>query len=349
MKLLILGGVGVTGGSVTSRALELGYDVTLVNHGRDLSYQKMGAKYLIADFRDVAEMKEKLKGQSFDCVIDFFAFELEEVRKDYELFRGITKQFLFISTCVVYGKPLRCLPVREDAPLYNYRSPYGMNKAACERFLLDKYYEEGFPVTIVRPSHTYWTGEVIVPVATAKTQWTYIDRMLRGKETIVPGDGMSLWTVTHHKDFAKGVVGLIGKPQALGNAFHVTSDWTQTWDTLVKNYGFALGIDPKILHMSGDLLDKYYYKEPNWVVDKGQTIQFDNSKIKSVVPEFQCEIPHSLAARMCIEYYEQHPERKIVDEAYNAQMDRLIENYRKIEACMEDDYGEIPFHPSVTN
>jgi len=340
MKILILGGVGITSSEVTKLALKKGWDVTLYNHGSNMSFKELGAKYILGDFRDKDDVREKLKGQTFDVVADFFAFAPEHVMSDYELFRGITKQYIFISTCMVYEKPLRNHIIREDTPRNNiYSVGYGISKRNCEDFLMEKFCTEGFPVTIIRPSHTYWTGEVIVPMSTAKTQWTYLDRMLKGKPTIVHGDGTSLWTVTHNTDFAKGVVGLMGNTRAIGHAFHITSDWSPNWNNIIRNYGHALGVEPEMIHIPSEFIEKHYYKNNNsrhyLIADKAESVVFDNSKIKSFVPTYNCEIQHHEGARMCVEYYLSHPELQIVDEEYNEAIDAFIAGYRRNEEFMD--------------
>lgn len=337
MKVLILGGVGITSSEVTKLALKKGWDVTLYNRGSNMSFKELGAKYILGDFRDKDDVREKLKGQTFDVIADFFAFTREHATSDYELFKDITKQYIFVSTCMVYEKPARDHIIREDSPRNNiYSVGYGIEKALCEDFLMQKWHDEGFPVTIVRPSHTYWTGEVIVPMATAKTQWTYLDRMLRGKKTIVHGDGTSLWTVTHNTDFAKGVVGLMGNRKAIGNAFHITSDKSVGWNNIIDNYAFALGVNAPKIHIASEFIGKHYYKgEQNLLADKAESVLFDNTKIKSFVPDFGCKIDHYEAARMCVDYYMEHPELQVVDEDYNEKIDAFIDAYLKNEQYMD--------------
>ena len=330
MKVLMIGGTGNISSSITRLLLARGDDVWLFNRGTHREFEVLGAKYIVGDLRDPDGMRAALKGLKFDVVADFFAFTTDQVQRDFEIFNGNTRQFLFISSCTVYQKPLATWPIREDTPLKNPYSEYARNKLACENTLLDRYRDSDFPVTIVRPSHTYGETKLIGPLLSWQDpHWTLADRILRGADTIVHDSGRTLWTLTHSDDFAAGFVGLMGLPSTIGHAFHITSDEVQTWDQIMTTFAHALGVEPHIVHIPSEFIDEHWPKfKGSFAGDKGECLVFDNSKLKRYVPGFVAKIPFAEGIRRSIAYYRAHTEMQIVDEKYNLESDELIRRYR---------------------
>ncbi len=243
MKILFIGGTGIISTACTALAARLGMDVTLLTRGQHAVRLPAGIKTQLADVNNPA-LIQRMQQESFDAVVDWVAFTPADIERDLRLFRGRTQQFVFISSASAYQKPLAHYVITESTPLANPYWSYSQEKIACEERLMQAYRDEGFPVTIVRPSLTY--GETLIPLVLNSWQRSYtaVDRMLQGKKIVVPGNGSSLWVVTHNTDFAKGLVGLLGQQQAIGEAFHITSDEVLTWDQLFKTAGAAVGVEP---------------------------------------------------------------------------------------------------------
>jgi nucleoside-diphosphate-sugar epimerase len=276
---------------------------------------------LHGDIRDRASAEAALGDRTFDAVVDWVAFTPEHVEADLALFRGRTRQYVFISSASVYQTPPVCLPVTESTPLANPYWDYSQAKIACEERLVRAYREEAFPVTIVRPSHTY--DRRTLPF---QGRYTVVDRMRRGKKVIVHGDGSSLWVMTHHRDFAKGFVGLLGNSRAIGEVFQITSDEVLTWNQIFEIVARAAGTEADIVHVPSDLIAAY---DPAWgaglLGDKAHSMVFDNSKIKRVVPDFAATIPFARGAEEVMAWYDADPDRQVVDEAADRKMDEIIE------------------------
>src|SRR3982074_1698665 len=219
MKILFVGGTGIISTASTALAAKRGMDVTLLSRGQHASEPPAGVKILIADVNDPA-LPEKLEHESFDAVVDWIAFTPADIERDLKLFRGRTRQFVFISSASAYQKPQTHYLMTESTPLANPYWDYSRNKIACEERLMQAYRDEGFPVTIVRPSLTHGATLILLVLNSWQKSYTAVDRRLRGLKMVVPGDGSSLWVITHNKDFAKGIVGLLGHQQAIGHAFH---------------------------------------------------------------------------------------------------------------------------------
>ena len=329
MKVLFIGGTGNISTSVSRMAIERGMQLTLINRGQQkLSIQ--GARNITADIYNLEQAQAALQNETFDVVVDWIAYTPEDIQRDLTLFRGKTGQFVFISSASAYQKPPTDVIIRESTPLHNPFWEYSRNKIACENMLLHAYMEEDFPVTIVRPSHTY---DRYMPIAVgAWDKFTLIDRIRQGKPIIVHGDGTSLWAVTHARDFAIGFLGLLGHPRTTGQAFHITSNEILTWNDIYSAIGAAIGVQPKICHISSDFIVKQApeYLGPLWG-DKSWSVIFDNSKIKSFVPEYQAVIPFHQGIKETIAQFENEPARRIVDPADNAQIDWIIDQHdRKI-------------------
>jgi nucleoside-diphosphate-sugar epimerase len=320
MKVLFIGGTGTISSACSNLAIERGIDLALLTRGQSARPIPEGARCLHGDARDPRSARAALGDRSFDAVVDWIAFTPDHVEADIELFRGRTRQLVFISSASAYQTPPASLPVTESTVLDNPFWQYSRNKIACEERLVRAYREEKCPVTIVRPSHTY--DCTLVPMDGG---WTAVDRMRRGQKVIVHGDGTSLWTLTHHSDFARGLVGLLGNSHAIGEAVHITSDEWLNWNQIFEIVARAAGAEPRIVHVPSDVLAAY---DPNWgaglLGDKSQSMVFDNSKIKRLAPDFVCRIPYSRGAAEMIAWYDADPARRKVNEEFNRTCDRIL-------------------------
>ena len=325
MKALFIGGTGNISSACVELALARGIEVTLLNRGTSGHPVPNGAQVVNGDIRDPQSVRAALGSRSFDVVAEFVAFTPEHIETDLELFRGRTGQYIFISSASAYQTPPAILPVTESTVLDNPYWEYSRNKAACEECLMRAYREEKFPITIVRPSHTY-----SAPYVPVEGGWTTIDRMLRGEPVIVHGDGTSLWTLTHANDFAKGFVGLMGNAHAIGEAFHITSDEWLTWNQIHEILAAAAGVKPTLVHVPSDLIAAY---DKAWgeslLGDKTHSFILDNSKVKRLVPDFICTTPFSRGAEEIIAWHMADPARQQVDPAFNALCDRILQAYAK--------------------
>jgi nucleoside-diphosphate-sugar epimerase len=323
VKVLFVGGTGVISSACSQLAVERGMELYLLNRGRTSRPAPQGAHLLRGDIRDSGSVRNALGDSTFDVVVDWIAYAPEHVENDIELFRGRTRQYVFISSASVYQTPPARLPVSESTPLDNPVWDYSRAKIACEERLMRAYRDGRFPITIVRPSHTY--DRTKLPVYGG---YTVIDRMRKGKKVIVHGDGSSLWTLTHHTDFAKGFVGLLGNQHAIGEVFHITSDEILTWNQIFETLAHTAGAEMRAVHVPSDFIAAF---DPDWGVnllgDKSHSMIFENSKIKSVVPDFSATIPYSWGAEEQIAWYDADPERQVVDEGLDRLMNEIIEAY----------------------
>ena len=329
MKLLFVGGTGIISAACTALAVQRGMDVTLLTRGRQISQLPSGVRTLIADVNDPA-LIQKLEHESFDAVVDWIAFTPADIERDLKLFRGRTRHFVFISSASVYQKPPAHYLITESAPLANPYWEYARQKIACEERLMRAYRDENFPVTIARPSLTY--GETLIPLVLNSWQKSYtaVDRMIRGQKLVVPGDGASLWVMTHNTDFAKGLVGLLGQQQAVGQAFHITSDEVLTWDQLFLIVGAAVGVEPQLLHIPSDFIVACIPEKKGTLLgDKSVSTVFDNSKIKRFVPGYSATTTFTEGIRLALAWFNADPSRKQIDAQVNATMDKLIGAYEK--------------------
>jgi len=325
MKLLFIGGTGLISEAVSKLAVQKGHELYLFNRGQRTDMVPEGAHVIEGDIRDAAGAAAALKGHEFDAVVDWIAFTPEHVRTDIELFRGITKQYVFISSASAYQKPPQHYIITESTPLENRFWQYSRDKIACEALLMEERAKSGFPVTIVRPSFTY--GDTMIPAAQNSWQkpWSLVDRIRRGMPIIVHGDGQSLWTMTHNTDFAKGFVGLLGNAQAIGEAYHITSDEVLTWDQIYLAIGSAAGVEPKLVHIASEFICAFNPDDVgNLLGDKAVSGVFDNAKIKLHVPQFQATVPFAEGIKRTVAWFEARPERCGIDDAWNEQTDRII-------------------------
>lgn len=329
MKALFIGGTGTISSAITRLAAQTpGWELYLLNRGNRNSELPANVKTLIADVNDEAAVAAAIANLQFDVVCDFIGFVTEQVERDIRLFKGRTKQYMYISSASAYQKPLSSPYITEGTPLSNPHWLYSRNKIACEELLMKKYREEGFPITIVRPSHTYCERSIPVAIHGEKGSWQVLKRMLDGKPVIIPGDGTTLWTVTHNSDFAKAFVGLMGNKHAIGEVFHITSDENLTWNQIHEIVAQALGVELKAYHVSSDFIaavGKHYDMEGNLIGDKANTVIFDNTKLKRAVPGFVATTRFDQGARMAVEHILAHPELQQEDPAFDAWCDQIIE------------------------
>jgi len=329
MKLLFIGGTGIISSACTALAAKRGMEVTLLTRGQHEAQLPLGVKTLVADVNDPA-ISRQLEHESYDAVVDFIAFTPADIERDLKLFRGRTRQFVFISSTSAYQKPQTHYLMTESTPLANPHWDYSRNKIACEERLMRAYREEGFPVTIVRPSLTYGDTQIPLVLNSWQKSYTAVDRMVRGQKLIVPGDGTSLWVVTHNTDFAKGFVGLLGHQQSLGHAFHITSDEVLTWDQLFRIVGAAIGVEPKLVHIPSDFIIACVPEKRGTLIgDKSVSVVFDNSKIKRFVPDYCATTSFAEGVRQSLAWFNADPTRKVIDDEINATHDKLIAAYEK--------------------
>ena len=325
LTVLFIGGSGTISSASTRLAVERGIDLHVLNRGASTTRPLPdGVTVHRADVRDPGSMREALAGLEFDAVVDWVAFTPDHVRADIELFTGRTGQYVFISSASAYQTPPARVPVVESTPLRNPYWQYSRDKIACEDVLVEAYREQAFPMTIVRPSHTY--DKTLIPLDGG---WTAVQRMRDGKEVVVHGDGTSLWTLTHHADFAKGFVPLLGHPRTIGDAFHITSDDAPTWDQITRALASAAGVEARIVHVPSDVIAA---ADPAWgaglLGDKAHSMIFDNSKLRTVVPDFRATIPFAQGAREIIDWYDGDPARRQVDPRLDTLMDDLVQRFR---------------------
>ncbi len=329
MKVLFIGGTGLISSACTRLAVERGIELFVLNRGRDPARAR-GATSLVADLGDEAAAERALAGQRFDSVVDWIAFTPADVERDLRLFGGRTDQFVFISSASAYRKPPGDWLLREDSPLANPFWDYARNKIACEERLLRAQREDGFPVTIVRPSLTYGDTQVPLAINSWERPFTAIARMRRGRPLIVPGDGTSLWTVTHNSDFAIGLVGLLGRREALDDAFNIMSDEVLTWDQVYRQVADAAGVEARIVHIASDFIAACLPEMGGTLLgDKSVSAVFDTSKIRRLVPDFRATTPFAEGIRRTVAWFDADPARQLVDAALEARWERLIAAYEQ--------------------
>jgi len=321
----MIGGTGIISSAVSDLLVARGHELTLLNRGSSVRPVPQGAEVLQADIRDPSSVKRVIGDRRFDSVVDWLSFVPEHVTTALGLFEGRTGQYVFISSASAYRKPTVALPIVESNLLHNPFWEYSRNKIACEELLVDRFRTRGIPITIVRPSHTY--DKTLLPMDGG---WTVVDRMLQGKEVIVHGDGNSLWTLTHHRDFARGFVGLLGHPYALGEEFHITGDEWLTWNQIFRITAQTVGVEPKIVHVPSDLIA---LEDKAWgaglLGDKAHSVVFDNSKVRRLVPDFACTIPFAQGVKEVIAWYQADPARQKVDAAFTQIYERVLARMKK--------------------
>ena len=327
MKALFIGGTGTISMAITRLLAGMPeWELYLLNRGNRRYDLPEGIKTIEADINDEALVDEKISDMRFDVVCDFIGFVKEQLERDYRLFRGKTKQFMYISSASAYQKPLSDYRITEGTPLVNPYWEYSRNKIACEDYLMKLYREEGFPVTIIRPSHTYDERSVPLVVHGDRGSFQVIRRMQLGKPVIVHGDGTGLWTMTHNSDFAKAFVGLMGNVHAIGENYQITSDETLTWNQIYQTIADCLGVEYKPYYVASDFLDAVsrYDFRGGLIGDKSNSLVFDNAKVKRAVPGFTATVRFEQGVRNTIEYVLSHPECQVEDPEFDAWCDNVI-------------------------
>ncbi len=330
MRILFLGGTGNISTACSRLALERGHALHLLNRGRR-ALEIAGAVQLVVDLQDEAAAASALGDRTWDAVVNFIAFTPRDIERDLRLFRGRTAQYVFISSASAYQRPARHYFVTESTPLANPYWDYSRQKIACEDRLVRALRDDGFPMTIVRPSLTY--GEAMVPLAINSWQfpWTVVDRLRRGVPVAIPGDGSSLWTITHSTDFARGLLGLLGHRQAIGHAFHITSDEVLTWNQCFEAVAEAAGVAaPNFVHIASDFIGACLPEHVGSLLgDKTTSVVFDNTKIKRFVPDYVATTRFRDGVARSIAWFEEDSSRQQVDAAFNQKWDVLIEAYQQ--------------------
>ena len=338
MRALFIGGTGTISAAIVRRLInELNWEVWLINRGNRPDAVPEGAHVIVADINDESRVLEALGDMTFDVVGEFIGFTRDQVERDYRLFKGRTRQYIYISSASAYHKPAASYIITEGTTLANPHWQYSRDKIACEDFLMEKYRQEGFPVTIVRPSHTYDERSVPLGVHGKNGSWQVIDRMRRGKPVIIQGDGTSLWTMTFNTDFAVGYTGLMGNRHAIGEAFQITGDETLTWNQIYQTIADALGVTLKPYYVSSAFLAaagvKYGYDfEGGLIGDKAVSVVFDNAKLKRAVPDMRTRVRFDQGVRIAIDHVLSHPECQRPDPEFDAWCDRVIDALERARA-----------------
>jgi nucleoside-diphosphate-sugar epimerase len=336
MRILIIGGTGTISSAITRQLAASSHDLWLLNRGNRKNEVPTGVKQIICDINDEAEVLRQIGDTMFDTVCEFIGFLPSQVERDIRLFKGRTRQYVYISSASAYNKPARSHIITEGTTLANPYWQYSRDKIACEELLMKEYRENGFPATIVRPSHTYCERSVPVSVHGLKGSWQVLKRMIDGKPVIVNGDGSSLWTLTWNEDFAKGFIGLLGNPKAVGEAFQIMSDEQLTWNQIYQCIANALGTEFKPYYVASDFLatvaPKEYDFTGNLLGDKSVTVVFDCTKLKRAVPGFQATTRFDEGVRRCVAYLMSHPELQIEEPEFDAWCDRVIDTLEQVKA-----------------
>ncbi len=329
-KALFIGGTGTISTAIVEELSKKDeWEVWLLNRGNRAAEVPANVHQILCDISDEKDAAKKLSGMQFDVVSEFIGFTPEQVERDYRLFKGKTKQYIFISSASAYNKPAASYVITEGTTLSNPHWEYSRNKIACEEFLFKKYRQENFPVTIVRPSHTYDKRNVPLGVHGKKGFYQVIKRMKEGKPVIIQGDGTSLWHLTFNKDFATGFIGLMMNRHAIGEAFQITGDEVLSWNQIYQTIADVLGVELKSYHVASDYLsavgDKLGFDfEGSLTGDKSVSVVFDNSKLKRLVPQMQTTVPFNQGVRIALDYVLSHPECQVEDQEFDAWCDKVI-------------------------
>jgi nucleoside-diphosphate-sugar epimerase len=345
MKVLFIGGTGLISSACSELAVQRGMQLYMLNRGSSKKYPPPeGVQLLVGDFYlDERGMAALLSKYHFDVIVDWIAFTPEDIERDLRLFKGRTKQFIFISSASAYQKPPAHYLVTEKTPLQNPYWEYSRNKIACEERLMRAFHQDGFPITIVRPSLTYGPSQIPLCMGSWTHPYTLIARMKQGRKIIIPGDGTSLWVFTWNADFAKGFLGLFGNQDAIGEAFHITSEEVLTWNQAYLEVGSALGVELSIVHIPSALIAAFdAHALGSLIGDKANSVVFDNSKIKGLVPDFVCEVPWAEGVQRSLAWFEADHARQSIDTEADQLWDKIILAYER--ALPEDDRG-IPAGP----
>lgn len=328
-RILFIGGTGTISKAIVEKLInDSNWDIYLLNRGNRKVDWNNKINQINVDINNEELVNELLGDLKFDVVCEFIGFKVEQLERDYRLFKNRTKQYIYISSASAYEKPVSNYIIKETTPMVNPYWEYSRNKIACEEYLLNKYKQDGFPVTIVRPSHTY--DERSIPVGVHGTNGSYqvIKRIKEGKPVIIQGDGTTLWTLTFNSDFAVGFIGLLGNEKTIGEIYHITGDESLTWNQIYETIAEILNVELKPYHIASDYLaevGKQYDYYGSLLGDKSNTVVFDNSKIKEIVPEMKTNISFKEGAKLCLDYIESHPEYQKEDEEFDKWCDKVIE------------------------
>ena len=335
MKALFIGGTGTISTEISKLCIKEGWELTLLNRGLSKSRVPEGARVLVADIHDEEAVRAAIGEETFDVVADFIAYTEEHVQRDIRLFTGKCRQYFFISSASAYQKPLSSPWITEGTLLHNPYWLYSRNKIACENALMQAYHEDLFPITIIRPSHTYCERGVPLALHGAKGSFQVLERIRQGKPVVVPGDGTTLWTLTHSRDFAVAFVGLMGNIHAIGEVYHITGDESLTWNQIYQCAANALGVEPKLVHIASETLSQLCGDLADGLIgDKSNTVLFDNTKIKRTVPQFCATTRFDQGVREAVEYIYSHPECQVPDPAFDEWCDQVIEGYERMTAAL---------------
>ena len=330
MKALFIGGTGTISTAISALCVQQGWELYLLNRGNRSEFVPEGAQVITADINDTEDVLKKLGDRTFDVVADFIAFTTDHVKRDIALFQGRCAQYFFISSASAYQKPLASPVITESTPLANPYWEYSHNKIACEQKLMKAYRKQGFPVTIIRPSHTYGDTAVPMGVHGKNGSFSVVERIRQGKPVLIHGDGTSLWTMTHNTDFAKAFCGLMGNLHAIGETYQITSDESLTWNQIYGAVAAALQVELHPVHIATDLLAACSADYLGGLTgDKSNTVIFDNTKVKRAVPGFAATVRFDQGVRRTLAYVYSHPECQQPDPDFDAWTDDVIEKYQK--------------------
>ena len=336
MRALFIGGTGTISSAIVRRlASDSSWEVWLINRGNRKETVPENVHQIICDINDEDAVLKALGGMTFDCVGEFIGFTVDQVERDYRLFKDKTKQYIYISSASAYNKPSANYVITEGTTLANPYWEYSRNKIACEIFLMEKYRNEGFPVTIVRPSHTYDERSIPLGVHGKKGSWQVIKRMMDGRPVIIHGDGESLWHLTFNEDFAVGYTALMGNRHAIGEAFQITGDEVLTWNQIYQTIADALGVELKAYHVSSEMLTALgpdYDFEGSLTGDKAVSVVFDNSKIKRLAPDLKTTVPLHKGVRIALKYILDHKECRVEDPEFDKWCDKVIETMESVKS-----------------
>ena len=327
MEVLFIGGTGTISTACTRLAVEQGIELYLFNRGQTSADLPAGVQLIQGDINNRDEAAALLADHTFDAVVDWIAFDVAQIERDIELFSGRTGQYIFISSASAYQKPVAHYRIDEGTPLANPYWEYSRKKIACEERLMRQYRDHRFPITIVRPSHTYTPSRLPTAVGSGPN---IVARLRAGKKVIVHGDGESLWVLTHNTDFAKACNGLLAHPKAIGQAYQITSDEVLTWNQIYTILGQAAGAEPQLIHIPSDFINHH---DPltgaGLLGDKACSVVFDCAKIKELVPDYVATVPFSKGARECVAWLDADPQRAQIDQEKEEMMDHIIAAYQK--------------------
>lgn len=327
MKILLIGGTGIISTAVSKAICNAGHELWLINRGSRNDILPKNAHVIISDIENRKLIEEETKGIVFDCIADFIALKPEHVKRDYELFKGKTKQYIFISSASAYQKPLSHYEITESTPLSNPYWEYSANKIACEDFLIEQYRKIGFPITIIRPSHTYDEKNVPLCITGYYGCYSVIKRMLENKPIVIPGDGTSLWTLTHNSDFAEAFLGIAGNQRAIGEAVNITSDEAMTWNQIYETIADALDVPFRPFYVSSLFLHEAgpYDFKCCLIGERVQTAVFKNDKLKRLVPGYHAKVPFRVGIRETLQNIVHDEALQIEDSTFDRFQDRIIE------------------------